>query len=189
MSGAPSHTSFLYLLQVLGQVTGYGLLTLEGNEHRSLRRFINPAFGVQHLKAQHEQFYYEAINRLVDEFRKQINEQEKPEGGKVIDLYEWSGRCLLDIIGSSAFGLDVDCVRNADSPLSVAYHNLVSEYFRSVSLLKIPFHLTLIGLFLLRPSERFQSSHFDCHSLPSFRLRYSIGLLSQFKTLGWTNAC
>lgn len=78
-----------------GQVTGNGLLVLEGPEHKNLRRFLNPAFAVKYLQMQSEQFYYPAINNLVDEFKKQITEQEKPEEGKVIDMYAWGGRCLV----------------------------------------------------------------------------------------------
>ena len=57
---------------------------------------------------------------------------DEEQSGLTID-YHFSLRVLLsliqlDIIGSSAFGLDVDCVKNADAPLSVAYHNLVSEF-------------------------------------------------------------
>lgn len=36
---------------ILGIVAGFGLLTVEGKEHRQMRRAMNPAFGLQHLIA------------------------------------------------------------------------------------------------------------------------------------------
>ena len=35
--------------KALGITSGYGLLTVTGNEHRQMRRAINPAFAIPHL--------------------------------------------------------------------------------------------------------------------------------------------
>lgn len=40
-----------FMRKVLGIVTGYGLLTVTGNEHRLMRKTMNPAFSIQHLQA------------------------------------------------------------------------------------------------------------------------------------------
>lgn len=82
--------------RILSLTAGDGLLTLENNEHKSLRRFLNPAFGTKYLIAQTEQFYYPAINNLVAEFKQQISEEEN--GEKVVDLYAWGGRCLVSLM-------------------------------------------------------------------------------------------
>jgi cytochrome P450 len=37
--------------QVLGTVTGYGLLTVTGNEHKQMRKAMNPAFSLANLMA------------------------------------------------------------------------------------------------------------------------------------------
>lgn len=36
---------------VLGSVTGYGLLTVTGNEHKQMRKAMNPAFSIPNLMA------------------------------------------------------------------------------------------------------------------------------------------
>lgn len=38
-----------FMQYVLGSVAGYGLLTVEGKDHRQMKRAMNPAFGLQHL--------------------------------------------------------------------------------------------------------------------------------------------
>jgi hypothetical protein len=38
-----------FLRDFLGLVTGYGLLTVEKNEHRQMRRMMNPAFSLPNL--------------------------------------------------------------------------------------------------------------------------------------------
>lgn len=35
----------------LGLVTGYGLLTVTGNEHKQMRKAMNPAFSIPNLTA------------------------------------------------------------------------------------------------------------------------------------------
>lgn len=37
--------------KALGSVVGYGLLTVTGDEHRMMRRAMNPAFSIQSLTA------------------------------------------------------------------------------------------------------------------------------------------
>jgi len=36
---------------ILGLVTGYGLLTVTGNEHKQMRKAMNPAFSISNLTA------------------------------------------------------------------------------------------------------------------------------------------
>lgn len=36
---------------ILGMVAGYGLLTVTGNEHRQMRKTMNPAFSLSNLIA------------------------------------------------------------------------------------------------------------------------------------------
>ena len=36
---------------ILGTVAGYGLLTVTGDEHRQMRRFMNSAFSISSLSA------------------------------------------------------------------------------------------------------------------------------------------
>ncbi len=40
-----------YLRNILGLVAGYGLLTVTGDEHRQMRKVMNPAFSIPNLMA------------------------------------------------------------------------------------------------------------------------------------------
>lgn len=40
-----------FLRNILGLVTGYGLLTVTGNEHKQMRKAMNPAFSIPNLAA------------------------------------------------------------------------------------------------------------------------------------------
>ena len=43
--------------EILGMVAGWGLLTVTGNEHRAMRRAMNPAFSIPNLSARMYQLY------------------------------------------------------------------------------------------------------------------------------------
>lgn len=40
-----------FMRNILGMVAGYGLLTVTGNEHRMMRKTMNPAFSLSNLIA------------------------------------------------------------------------------------------------------------------------------------------
>jgi len=40
-----------FLRHILGLVTGYGLLTVTGDEHKQMRKAMNPAFSIPNLMA------------------------------------------------------------------------------------------------------------------------------------------
>lgn len=91
---------------VLGMVTGYGLLTVEKNEHRQMRRMMNPAFSLPNLSSRALFFvpvlptwiksrteidqYHEAINSLLRIFTGHVISAKDPEKGVVLPMYEWS---------------------------------------------------------------------------------------------------
>ncbi|KAG6866223.1 hypothetical protein C0991_007248 [Blastosporella zonata] len=50
-----------FLRNILGLVTGYGLLTVTGDEHRQMRKAINPAFSIPNLMARKNSPYLASI--------------------------------------------------------------------------------------------------------------------------------
>ena len=40
-----------FMKHILGVTAGYGLLTVTGNEHKAMRRAMNPAFSLSNLVA------------------------------------------------------------------------------------------------------------------------------------------
>ncbi|CAA7259771.1 unnamed protein product [Cyclocybe aegerita] len=110
-----------FLRNILGLVTGYGLLTVTGNDHKQMRRAMNPAFSIPNLMAQIP-MYFEPIDGLVDILKSQI----KPGEAKQIYVYEWLSKVTLDIICETAFGYKADSLHNPHNELAEAYEQLLS---------------------------------------------------------------
>ncbi|PFH49173.1 hypothetical protein AMATHDRAFT_5143 [Amanita thiersii Skay4041] len=118
-----------FMRDVLGFVTGYGLLTVTGNEHKQMRRVMNPAFSIPNLAAQSD-MYYDAIEgpgaRLVEILDSHIRTCEDPEQGTILPMYEWMSKVTLDIICETAFGYKADSLHDPRNPLADAYEKLIS---------------------------------------------------------------
>ncbi|KAF5375769.1 hypothetical protein D9757_009010 [Collybiopsis confluens] len=110
-----------FMRKVLGSVTGYGLLTVTGDEHRQMRKAMNPAFSIPNLTAQTD-MYYDAIQGLVEIFASHTDQKE----GKIIPVYEWMSKVTLDIICETAFGYRTDSLHNPHNELAEAYEHLVN---------------------------------------------------------------
>ncbi|PBK99680.1 cytochrome P450 [Armillaria gallica] len=110
-----------YLRNILGLVAGYGLLTVTGDEHRQMRKVMNPAFSIPNLMAQTD-MYYEPIESLIDVLSSQLPGPE----GTVVPVYEWMSKATLDIICKTAFGYHTDSLHNPHNELAEAYEMLLS---------------------------------------------------------------
>jgi len=108
--------------KILQSVVGEGLLTYEDKAHKDLRMYMNKAFSQKHLQAQYE-LYHTPVHNFIKIIRSDI---EKGNGQTRMDMYAWASRCLLDIIGRAAFGLEIDSLQSDKNPLGHAYHDLVS---------------------------------------------------------------
>ncbi|KAF8165324.1 cytochrome P450 [Crassisporium funariophilum] len=114
-----------FLRNILGLVTGYGLLTVTGNDHKQMRKAMNPAFSIPNLMAQ-THMYFEPINGLVDILKKDISAEKQPDKGKIIHVYDWMSKVTLDIICETAFGYKADSLHNPHNELAEAYELLIS---------------------------------------------------------------
>ncbi|OCB91777.1 cytochrome P450 [Sanghuangporus baumii] len=109
-----------FMRNILGIVAGYGLLTVTGDEHRQMRRFMNPAFSIPSLSAQ-THMYYKPIYDLVDIIKGKI----KDTSGNVFHVYDLMSMVTLDIICLTAFGYECDSLHNPKNELADAYHKLL----------------------------------------------------------------
>ncbi|KAG7444977.1 cytochrome P450 [Guyanagaster necrorhizus] len=127
-----------YLRNILGLVAGYGLLTVTGNEHRQMRKVMNPAFSIPNLMAQTD-MYYEPIegkvvpSRVLSSQRyvftsliQVLSSQLPGPEGAVLPVYEWMSKATLDIICETAFGYHTDSLHNPHNELAEAYEKLLS---------------------------------------------------------------
>ncbi|TFK31568.1 cytochrome P450 [Crucibulum laeve] len=111
-----------FLRNILGLVTGYGLLTVTGNDHKQMRKAMNPAFSIPNLMAQ-TFMYYTAIDGLIDILNDKVGDQKD---GKVIHVYDWMSKATLDIICETAFGYKANSLHNPHNELAESYEKLLS---------------------------------------------------------------
>ncbi|KXN89724.1 Cytochrome P450 3A12 [Leucoagaricus sp. SymC.cos] len=114
-----------FMRKSLGMFTGYGLLTVEKNEHRQMRRMMNPAFSLPNLISQIEK-YHEAIDKLLKVLNRQIASVQPPEDGIILPVYEWMSKVTLDIICTTAFGYDTNSLHDPHNELAFAYEKLIA---------------------------------------------------------------
>ncbi|KAK0467030.1 cytochrome P450 [Desarmillaria tabescens] len=140
----------LYLRNFFELITGRGLLTVMGDEHKQMRRVMNPAFSLQNLMAQTD-MYYEPITNLVNIISTKLD----INGGKgvVLPMYEWLSKVTLDIICETAFGYHADSLNNPHDELAEAYERLLNLQ-TGQNMFRFVFAMTLPG------GPRFLSSDF-----------------------------
>ncbi|KAL1715868.1 cytochrome P450 [Schizophyllum commune] len=131
-----------FMRNVLGIVAGNGLLTVEGQEHKLMRRAMNPAFSLPNLAAQTD-MYYEAIDGLLEIIGAQVDADRSEVKAPVIHIYEWMSKVTLDIICETAFGYRTDSLHNPHNELAEAYEELVNMQdgrmlARFIALVSIP---------------------------------------------------
>uniref|UniRef100_A0A8H8CGE5 Cytochrome P450 n=1 Tax=Psilocybe cubensis TaxID=181762 RepID=A0A8H8CGE5_PSICU len=114
-----------FMRSVLALVTGHGLLTVTGNDHKQMRRAMNPAFSIPNLMAQRE-IYWGPIEGLIDILNNELSNGGDQSVGKQVLMYEWLSKVTLDIICETAFGYQTDSLHNPHNELAEAYEILTS---------------------------------------------------------------
>ncbi|KAF8652335.1 hypothetical protein AX16_004441 [Volvariella volvacea WC 439] len=138
-----------FLRNLFELVTGYGLLTVTGDEHRQMRKAMNPAFSVPHLIAQ-TGMLYGPIYELIDILGNELDSTET--GAKILPMYDWLSKATLDIICETAFGYKTDSLRNPHNELAEAYERL-KDLQSGVNLGRAMFLMSIPGLTRLFNSE------------------------------------
>ncbi|PBK83174.1 cytochrome P450 monooxygenase [Armillaria gallica] len=110
--------------KVLGEVTGEGLLTVEGSKHKQQRKIMNPAFSHASIGEFHEVFLDKAIQL------QQIWTTEclKSSGRARIDTVPWLTRLTLDVIARTGFNHKIDSLNINDTQNEV--HQTLVELLR-----------------------------------------------------------
>ncbi|KAJ3775477.1 cytochrome P450 [Lentinula raphanica] len=116
-----------FMREILGLVTGYGLLTVTGDRHKQMRKAMNPAFSIPNLTA------------LILDCRV----KKTQDGSSVEVMYEWMSKVTLDIICLTGLGYETDSLHNPHNELAEAYEELISlqtgrNLARFIAILSIP---------------------------------------------------
>ncbi|KAI0408955.1 cytochrome P450 [Xylaria palmicola] len=114
----------------LGRLLGVGILLAEGEEHKTQRKNLMPAFAFRHIKDLYPVFWHKT-REVVAEMSKDIladaakqptsPDPEKPEKSAVIEVGNWASRVTLDIIGVAGLGHDFGAIQNQNTELNQTY--------------------------------------------------------------------
>ena len=105
-----------FLRNFLASVIGWSLLTAEGEEHKTQRRKMLPAFSYRHIKDLYPVFWEksrEGILAMMPEF--------DDNGFAEIEISNWITRSTLDIIGLAGLGVDFGAIKDETNPLAKSY--------------------------------------------------------------------
>ncbi|PPJ59924.1 hypothetical protein CBER1_11384 [Cercospora berteroae] len=104
---------------------GNGLLVLEEDNHKFVRKTLMPLFGFRQIKALYPLFWEKSM-RLTRALHHHVAENVGADGKKsVVDISQWSTKVTLDIIGLAAMGRDFRTLEHHDDPLVRAYEELL----------------------------------------------------------------
>lgn len=99
---------------------GNGLVTVEGQEHKDMRKVVAPAFAGRHLRDLAPLFYGKALES--GDF---MAEELSGSGGEALDIVPLMSRITLDIICAAAVGRDFHTVEKTDTSLAEHYNSLI----------------------------------------------------------------
>lgn len=106
----------------LTRVLGGGLVTIEGDQHKFLRKNTMPAFHVRHIM----DLYPMMWNKGAILMRTLTREVAGKDGdGQVVELTTWANKVTLDIIGIAGMGRALNTVEMASDPLQDTFEELL----------------------------------------------------------------
>ncbi|KAL8832278.1 MAG: hypothetical protein Q9170_004935, partial [Blastenia crenularia] len=113
----------------LGRLLGVGVLLAEGDEHRTQRKHLMPAFAFRHIKDLYPVFWAkssEMTKDLTAVIRSEAGENTELAKAPVIEIGTWSSRATLDIIGLAGMGHDFGAIKDPMTELNVTYRKIFS---------------------------------------------------------------
>jgi len=107
---------FEYVRDFLRPVLGDGLVVVEGDQHKFLRKNAQPAFKFSHIKELYPVMWKKAVafSRVLE-----------GKKGTQVEMNGWASKVTLDIIGIAAFGRDFHVLKNHDNALIKNYDRLM----------------------------------------------------------------
>ncbi|KAI1810819.1 cytochrome P450 [Poronia punctata] len=107
----------------LRHVLGDGLIMVEGDQHKFLRKNTMPAFSFRHIKDLYPMMWDKSV--LMSEALQEALVNGEGKGTGIIDLTNWTSRVTLDIIGVAGMGREFNTLKNAEDPILDIYEQLL----------------------------------------------------------------
>jgi hypothetical protein len=114
-----------HFLDIIGRILGIGLLFAEGDEHRTQRKNLMPAFSYRHIKDLYPVFWSKSTE-MVERMSTFMQDESVQDGSaaNVVEVSDWSSRATLDIIGVAGMGRDFEALKNPDNELNKTYKTI-----------------------------------------------------------------
>ncbi|KAI1749331.1 cytochrome P450 [Xylaria castorea] len=108
---------------LLRHILGDGLIMVEGDQHKFLRKNTMPAFSFRHIKDLYPMMWEKSV--LMSKVLQEALESGEGKGTEIIDLSNWTSRVTLDIIGVAGMGREFNTLKKAEDPLLGIYEQLL----------------------------------------------------------------
>jgi cytochrome P450 len=142
----------------LRRILGDGLVVVEGDEHRFQRRHIQPAFSFRHIRDLYAVMWLKSV-AMVEQINHEVLETE------TIEMYEWSSKATLDIIGIAALGREFNVIKNTEDELVQCYKQILEPSIEKL----IYFLVTVLGPTKLIQMLPWKLNHEFKHATDSLR--------------------
>ncbi|KAI0431743.1 cytochrome P450 [Xylaria sp. FL1042] len=107
----------------LRHVLGDGLIMVEGDQHKFLRKNTMPAFSFRHIKDLYPMMWTKSA--LMCDALQEALETGEGKDTKAIDLSNWTSRVTLDIIGVAGMGREFNMLKKSEDPILNIYEQLL----------------------------------------------------------------
>lgn len=139
-------------------IIGDGLITLEEDKHKFLRKNTLPAFHARHITDLYPMMWTKAgilTRRLKREIANDASTESK--GSAVLELTGWASKVTLDIIGIAGMGREINAVEKASDPLQELYEELLEPDREKIvfAALSLAFGFPIIKMFPWKLNQLF----------------------------------
>ncbi|KAF5667213.1 cytochrome P-450 monooxygenase [Fusarium heterosporum] len=138
----------------LRHILGDGLIIVEGEPHKFLRKNTTPAFHFRHIKE-----LYPMMWEKGETLARAMKQDTKDSRSSVVELNGWASKVTLDIIGIAGLGRRFDAVEKKKDPLAGVYEQLLEPNREKLifSMLALAVGLPLVRLIPWRMNKVFNN--------------------------------
>jgi cytochrome P450 len=108
----------------LRHVLGDGLIVVEGEQHKFLRKSTMPAFAFRHIKDLYPMMWEKAV-LMTTTIQDEMGKSDSAEDKELIEVSTWASKATLDIIGIAGLGREFNVLKRAQDPLLDVYEQLL----------------------------------------------------------------
>lgn len=114
-----------FMQYTLGVVAGHGLLTASGDNHKHMKKLLQPVFSA-HNVLKYDGMFYDSIDRLIILLTNKVHLERQ---GKEILMLSYLNRTAMDIICKTVFGYECGALSESSnaSKLMEAYERISNE--------------------------------------------------------------